>query len=358
MLPTDTTQKYDYDICVVGAGIAGMESALSLGDMGYRVLLVEKEASIGGKMILLSKVFPTLDCASCISTPKMAFAAHHPNVTLMVYSEIDQFVRKDDGGFLLQMHQKPTYVNPDACTGCGQCETACTVVSADEFNFDLGARRAVHIPFPQAVPKKAIIERRGQSPCNHTCPAGVKPHGYTSLVRAGFHDAAFELHLETTPLVGSLSRACYAPCEGQCTRGEFEGCVPIRAIKRFMADRYYNLNPEPKYGPPEKRMGKRVAIVGSGPAGLTTAFQLGKKGYDVTIFESKPKPGGMMRYGMPAYRLPESVVDRDIKNVTAYGVDIQTNSKVKSLADLQQQGFRRRLYWCRQRRHPCHGNTG
>ncbi len=76
----------DYDVLVVGAGIGGMESALKLGDMGYRVLLVEKEASVGGKMILLSKVFPTLDCASCISTPKMAASIHHPNVTTMTYT--------------------------------------------------------------------------------------------------------------------------------------------------------------------------------------------------------------------------------------------------------------------------------
>ncbi len=326
-------------MCVVGAGIAGMESALSLGDMGYKVLLVEKEASVGGKMILLSKVYPTLDCASCISTPKMASAAHHPNVTLMVYSEIDEVAPKDDGRFLVRMHKKPTYVNPDACTGCGQCEAACTVAIADEFNFNLSPRRAAHIPFPQAVPKKAVIDRAGQSPCSYTCPAGVKPHGYSSLVRAGLYDAAFNLHLEATPFVGSLSRACYAPCEGQCTRADFEGSVPLRAIKRFMADRYYASHPKPEYGPPAERKGKRVAIVGSGPAGLTAAYQLGKKGYDVTVFESQPKPGGMMRYGMPAYRLPKDVLDRDIMNVTALGVDIRTNTSVDSLNDLRQQGF-------------------
>ena len=84
----------DYDVLVVGAGIGGMESALTLGDMGFKVLLVEKEASIGGKMILLSKVFPTLDCASCISTPKMAATANHPNIKTLIYSEVDEYYRR------------------------------------------------------------------------------------------------------------------------------------------------------------------------------------------------------------------------------------------------------------------------
>ena len=95
----------DYDVLVVGAGIGGMESALKLGDMGYKVLLVEKEASVGGKMILLSKVFPTLDCASCISTPKMASTIHHPNITAMTYSHVDQIRSAADGTFSAKVTQ-------------------------------------------------------------------------------------------------------------------------------------------------------------------------------------------------------------------------------------------------------------
>jgi heterodisulfide reductase subunit A-like polyferredoxin len=124
----------DYDVLVVGGGIAGMESGLTLGDMGYKVLLVEKEVSIGGKMILLSKVFPTLDCSSCISTPKMAATAHHPNLTVLTYSEVEGIVRKDDGAFAVRLLRKPTFVDPAACTGCGDCELACTVAISDKFN--------------------------------------------------------------------------------------------------------------------------------------------------------------------------------------------------------------------------------
>ncbi len=328
-----------YDVLVVGGGIAGMESALTLGDMGYKVLLVEKEASVGGKMILLSKVFPTLDCASCISTPKMAATSHHPNITTLLYSEIEGISRDDGGLFRVRLRRKPTFVDWAACTGCGECEIVCTVALPDEFNADLVARRATHIAFPQAVPKKAVVDRFGTSPCSFTCPAGVKAHGYVSLVRAGKYDEAFRLHMEDAPLPGSLSRACYAPCEGECTRGTLEGTVPIRAIKRFMVDRYYAAHPIPEYGPSAATRAERVAVVGSGPAGLSAAYHLARRGYPVTVFEAAPLAGGMLRYAIPAYRLPKEVVDRDILNVTALGVELRTGTPVGSLAALRADGF-------------------
>jgi heterodisulfide reductase subunit A2 len=329
----------DYDVMIVGAGIAGMETAVLLGDMGYDVLLVEKEPSIGGKSILLSKVFPTLDCASCIVTPKMAAVAHHPKVTLMVYTEVDGFVRNGNGSFTVDLHKKASYVNFDACTGCAKCEEVCTVSLPDKYNYNLVASRAAHIPFPQAVPKKAVISRQGQAPCNSACPAGVKPSGFVSLVRAGRYEEAFRMHLEDAPLVGSLARACYAPCESECTRGDKDGTLHIRAIKRFMADHYYANHPEPEYGRPEVLLDKRVAVVGSGPGGLNLAYHLARKGYQVKIFEAEPEPGGQLRFGIPGYRLPKPVVDRDIKNVTALGVEIETGVRVASLKGLREQGF-------------------
>jgi heterodisulfide reductase subunit A len=334
-----------YDALVVGSGIGGMESALKLGDMGYKVLVVEKEPSVGGKMILLSKVFPTLDCASCISTPKMGATIHHPNIDVMTYAEVEA-IRGNGGdgngngpvGYHAKIKQKAKYIDEAACTGCRQCEMACNVAVPDEYNADMVSRRAAFIAFPQAVPKKAVISREGVSPCTYECPAGIKAHGYVARVRSGEYDQAFDLVLETTPLVGSLGRACYAPCEGECTRGELEGALPIRRLKRFIADTRYGQSGAKAIERPEQN-GHKVAVVGSGPAGLTAAWQLARRGYGVKVFEAAERPGGMLTLGIPAYRLPNEVVDDDIGNVTAIGVEIETGVRIEEPARLKDDGF-------------------
>ena len=334
----ETPAATDYDVLVVGAGIGGMESALKLGDMGYKVLLVEKDASVGGKMILLSKVFPTLDCASCISTPKMASTIHHPNIEAMTYGRVDQIRTAADGTFTAKVTQKARFVDIDTCTGCQKCETACTVAVPDQFNAELVARRAAHITFPQAVPKKAVIDRAGSSPCSFACPAGIQAHGYVSLIRSGLDEEAYRLVLDATPLVGTLGRACYAPCEVDCTRGSLEGTLPIRRLKRFASD-VHDASGAGNGIERAEPNGKRVAIVGSGPTGLTAAWQLARLGYAVKILEAAPVAGGFLSLGIPSYRLPEAVVARDIENVTDLGVEIVTGTTVTDPASLRDEGF-------------------
>ena len=150
-------ERLQVDTLVVGGGIAGMQSALDLADQGYQVALVEKEASIGGTMITLSKVFPTLDCCSCITTPKMSAVAHHDNIRLLTYCEV-QSIRENGSGFSAQVQKKPRYVDEAACTGCRQCEYVCPVDLPSAFDRSLGAVRAVRVPFSTAVPQKAVID--------------------------------------------------------------------------------------------------------------------------------------------------------------------------------------------------------
>lgn len=152
-----TLQHLRVDTLVLGGGIAGMQTALDLADQGYQVALVEKEASIGGKMITLSKVFPTLDCCSCITTPKMSAVAHHENIHLLTYSDV-QTIHEKDGGYRVQVLKKPRYVHEDVCTGCRQCEYACPIDLPSAFDRNLGTVRAIRVPFSTAVPQKAVID--------------------------------------------------------------------------------------------------------------------------------------------------------------------------------------------------------
>ncbi|MCE1174000.1 MAG: FAD-dependent oxidoreductase [Propionibacteriales bacterium] len=328
----------DYDVLVVGSGIGGMESSIKLADMGYQVLLVEKEASVGGRMILLSKVFPTLDCASCISGPKMSTTINHPNIKTLAYSEVENISRNADGRFNVRVREKAKFVDWAACTGCDVCQTECSVAVPDQFNADLAPRRAAYIAFPQAVPKKAVLDRAGTSPCIAACPAGIKAHGYVSLTRTGKYEEAFQLNLDATPLVGTLGRSCYAPCENGCTRGQVEGTVPIRMIKRFVADQHYAEADGPGVTA-AAATGKSVAIIGSGPAGVTAAWQLARLGHKVTIHEAQATAGGHLRHGIPAFRLPKDVVDADLANLDALGVEIICNSPVSDLQALKDSGY-------------------
>lgn len=145
------------DALVVGGGIAGMQSALDIADQGFQVVLVEREASIGGKMITLSKVFPTLDCCSCITTPKMSAVAHHPNIQLLTYCEL-QSVEESADGYLIHVEQKPRYVDASKCTGCRKCEYECPITIPNPFDRGLGAYRAIHVPFSTAVPQVAVLD--------------------------------------------------------------------------------------------------------------------------------------------------------------------------------------------------------
>jgi heterodisulfide reductase subunit A len=142
---------------VIGGGIAGIQSALDLANSGYEVVLVERSPSIGGHMIQLSETFPTLDCSQCILTPKMVEVSKHPKIKLLTYSE----VQEDSGyvgNFKVKILKKPTYVDPDKCTLCDECTKVCPVVVPNEFDVNLTGRRAIYIPFPQAIPATYTLD--------------------------------------------------------------------------------------------------------------------------------------------------------------------------------------------------------
>ncbi len=166
------SRRLKFDAVVIGGGIAGLQAALDLADQDYKVAVIERDASIGGKMIRLSKVFPTLDCASCITTPKMAAAAHHPGITLFTYCELKSQRREGDQ-LVVEVVEKPRFVDPDKCIGCRQCEYVCPVMVSDPEQGGFSATKAVAIPFSNAIPQLAVLRPEhcmlcGQ--CAKVCP--------------------------------------------------------------------------------------------------------------------------------------------------------------------------------------------
>lgn len=143
---------------VIGGGIAGIQTALDIADAGYKVDIVEKKPTIGGKMAQLDKTFPTLDCAACILTPKMVEAARHENIKLYTYSEVEE-VKGYVGNFNVKIRKKARYVREDLCSGCGACALKCpSRNSGNEFNTGLDKRGAIYIPFAQAIPNIPVID--------------------------------------------------------------------------------------------------------------------------------------------------------------------------------------------------------
>jgi len=145
------------NVLVVGGGIAGIQAALEVADSEHKVYLVEKDPSIGGHMAMFDKTFPTLDCAACILTPKMTTVGQHPYIQLMTYSEVED-VSGYVGNFKVKIRKKARYVDEEKCTGCGQCQELCPISVLSEFDCGLGKRKAIYIPFPYAVPNKAVID--------------------------------------------------------------------------------------------------------------------------------------------------------------------------------------------------------
>ena len=315
-------------VLVIGGGIAGIQSSLDLANMGFKVYLVEKSPSIGGRMAQLDKTFPTNDCAMCILAPKMIEASGHTNIELLTYSEVEN-VSGEVGNFEVKIKKKATFVDWNKCNGCGLCMEGCPVIMPNEFNQGLGKRKAIYMLFPQAVPKKCTIDKKEDRPCKaaciDACPIHTNVPGYIKLIAEGQFKEAYKLIRETNPLPAVVGRICYAPCEEACNRGQVDEPMCIRDLKRVPGDQW---NIEELEVPIIAKTDKQVAIAGSGPAGLAAANDLALKGHNVTIFEALPEPGGMLRVGIPEYRLPKEILRQEIGYIQKLGVEIKAGVQV------------------------------
>ncbi len=246
------------------------------------------------------------------------------------------------GHFTARLQRRPRYVDLDKCTSCGECVKVCPIRVADEYNEGLSVRKAIFKRYPQAIPGAFAVTKRGTAPCRATCPAHVSVQGFIALINDGKPEEALKLFKQEHPFPGVCGRVCHHPCEAACTRNELEGPLSIQHLHRYLAD--LDMAADAPYVPEKKADRKeKVAVIGSGPAGLTCAYFLAIEGYRVTVFEKYPVLGGMLSVGIPAYRLPREVIDAEIDVIRRLGVEFQTGVEIGkdvTVGGLREKGYR------------------
>ncbi|MDI6753865.1 MAG: FAD-dependent oxidoreductase [Thermodesulfobacteriota bacterium] len=325
-------------VMVVGGGVGGMQASLDLANSGFKVYLVEESSAIGGRMAQLDKTFPTNDCSMCTISPKLVETGRHLNIELMTDTEVSK-VDGQAGAFTVTVRRKPRYIDVSKCTGCSECAQVCPVITLSRFDEGMVQQRAAFKLYPQAVPNAFAIEKKGVSPCRDACPTGQRAQGYIALIREGRYDEAMRVIKENNPFPGICGRICNHRCEEACNRSLLDEAIAIATLKRFVSDQVYAKPYVPPDIPPYQYE-ERIAIIGAGPCGLTAAKDLRKKGYPVTVFEALPIAGGMLRVGVPDYRLPHMIVDREVREIIDLGVDLKLNSPVTNLDETMNQGFK------------------
>ncbi|MDH4325552.1 MAG: NAD(P)-binding protein [Betaproteobacteria bacterium] len=173
-------------------------------------------------------------------------------------------------------------------------------------------------------------------PCNSACPAGENIQGWLFHAESGDYEAAWRLLVQDNPLPAVMGRVCYHPCETSCNRAQLDSAVGINSVERFLGDEA--LRQGWKFDAPAARSGKRVLVVGAGPSGLSAAYHLARLGHAVEIHEAGPVAGGMMRFGIPKYRLPRDVLEAEIRRLLELGVTLKLNAKVANILETMKGG--------------------
>ena len=207
--------------------------------------------------------------------PRLVEVGRHKDIEIITLSDVES-VKGEPGNFYVTLRKRPRYVDITKCTGCGLCFASCPVAMEKEFDLGLSQRKAIHVLFAQAVPNKAVIDKREDRPCKaacmDACPIHTNALGYVKLIAEGKFKEAYQLNRDINPLPSVCGRVCYAPCEEACNRGQLEEPIAIRELKMFVTD-LVNIDELPV--PHITKTGKKVAVIGAGPSGLAAANDLG-----------------------------------------------------------------------------------
>ncbi len=322
-------------VLIVGGSTAGVQAALDVANSGLEVYLVERSPFLGGGVRdresgIRESGNEEMPDAPMSRLPDSLFleAIKHPNIHLLTQAEVNQ-LQGGRGDFQVEVQQHPRYVDLATCTACGECVPVCPVAVR------LDGEKAIYKP-DDAVPSIFAIEKRGPAPCKAACPAGIHVQGYVALIAQGKFAEALALIREAIPFPSVCGRVCHHPCEAACRRAEHDQPIAIEYLKRFVSDWVTRQRGNEERGDEATHSSllPKVAIVGSGPAGLTAAYFLAREGYPVTVFEALPVAGGMMAVGIPDYRLPRDVLQSEIEAIEDLGVEIRTNTPIGPNGDL------------------------
>jgi NADPH-dependent glutamate synthase beta subunit-like oxidoreductase/MinD superfamily P-loop ATPase len=329
-------------VAVIGNSVGAARCALALAGMGAEVRFIVPAKALS------SKDDGSGDCQIGSADeylrvwPLLLRAASHPRVKVFAGSSVEAVTRKR-GQYSVAIKKLPRYVDENLCTSCGQCREACPVRIPFSDRGSTSIRGAIHEPLAgvRSVPAAYTIDKIGTAPCRVACPLGINVPGFICLLAKDKADEALNLIHQAAPLAGILGRVCNHPCEDNCQRAEVDSPVFIKALHRYAADKASGTI---NYltSPVEHKEGK-IAIIGSGPSGLAAAWELARRGYTPTIFESHAVVGGMLATGIPRFRLPREVREREVEAIKAMGVDVKTGVVVGrdiTLSDLREQGYK------------------
>ncbi|MDP3878898.1 MAG: FAD-dependent oxidoreductase [Dehalococcoidales bacterium] len=324
-------------VVIIGGGVAGVRAALEQAKAGKKVYLVGREASVAGESILPGESLAPDDL---FTGADLAELRQNSNIEVITNAEVKRVAEKD-GGFKVRVRQKPARVIDGECDNFCNALGICPVSLEDETNGGLTLRTA--IDFSNREADVYNIVRENMPICQQTCPVHLDVRGYVGLIADGKFEESLALIRQRLPFPGVCGRICTHPCELVCNRGIQDQAIAIRSLRRFVCD--YEIKSARRRRPPARPNPReeKVAIIGAGPAGLTCANDLASKGYRVTVFEALPVVGGMLAVGVPEYRLPREILQREVDAITDLGVEIKTGTPIGkdlSIDDLFGQGFK------------------
>ncbi len=312
-------------VIVIGANISGIAATNKLGELGIPVTLVDGDPDLDKKLSQDQWRLPSGVSFNYAHRPGLLRILRNPLIECKMPAEITS-LKHTLQGFRAGVKTLQTFIDPDRCILCGRCVNICPVTTPD-------GKKPIELDGRRGLPGRPVIDKRRTPLCNSACPLGVNVQAYIALAGAGRFREALEMVRRDNVLPGICGRVCTHPCEASCRRGEMDASIAIRDIKRFLVD-YENSGKTDLEVFPVPERSEKIAVIGSGPAGLAAAADLARFGYQVTVFEKEELPGGLLRYGIGPHRLPRKDVDYDLEYIKRLGVEFKTGHNIDLIKDL------------------------